>query len=36
VEQDQWFEGEYPLSVYARAARRAEGVVTDREALEAA
>jgi hypothetical protein len=36
VERDQWFEGEYPLSVYARAARRAEGVVTDREALEAA
>jgi hypothetical protein len=36
VERDQWFEGNYPLSVYARAARRAEGIVTDRDALEMA
>jgi hypothetical protein len=36
VERDRWFEGEYPISVYARAAHRAQGIVTDRESLDGA
>src|SRR5277367_5304542 len=36
VERDRSFEGEYPISVYARAADRAQGIVTDREALDRA
>jgi hypothetical protein len=36
VERDLGFEGRYPLSVYARAARRADGIVTDKDALEMA
>jgi len=36
VERDLGFEGRCPLSVYARAARRADGIVTDRESLEVA
>lgn len=36
VEREFSFEATHPLSVYARAAHRAEGIVTDRESLEAA
>jgi Protein of unknown function (DUF2958) len=36
VERDEWFEGDYPLLVYARAARRTEGIMTDKDALEMA
>ncbi len=36
VERDRSFEGEYPISVYARAAHRAQGIVTDRESLDCA
>jgi hypothetical protein len=36
VERDQCFECCYPLSVYARAVRRAGCIVTDKDALEMA
>lgn len=36
LERDLSFRGEYPLSVYARAATRARQIVTERSALEAA
>jgi hypothetical protein len=34
VEREFSFEAEYPVSVYARAAYRAEGIVTGRASLE--
>ena len=34
VERDLYFEARHPLSVYARAAHRAGGIVTDRTSLE--
>jgi len=36
VERDEWFEADYPVSVYARAAHEAQGIVTDRESLDRA
>ena len=36
IKQDTAFEGKYPLTVYARAARRAERIVTDEPSLQAA
>lgn len=36
LERDKWFEGKYPLSVYARASSRAEQIVEDDSALKAA
>lgn len=36
IERDILFEGEYPLSVYAQAARTAGRIVTDQQSLRAA
>ena len=36
VERDRTFEGTHPLAVYARAARSAGGIVTDRASLDMA
>ncbi|WP_334150977.1 DUF2958 domain-containing protein [Hyphomicrobium sp.] len=36
IERDLWFEGKFPLSVYAAAARTAGQIVLDDDRLEAA
>jgi hypothetical protein len=36
LERDRSFKADYPISVYARAARRAEHIVTDQVSLQTA